>query len=84
MFIIAPAIKIVNVMGILIDRFKITNHFGINPVNGGMPPKDRSINGISTCKRGDKEFSLLNWVLFCWLMLFRMMNKGAIIKQYIR
>lgn len=42
------------------DIDQIVIHFGINPVKGGIPLKDRSIIGILICISGVIIFNLLN------------------------
>ncbi len=45
-------------------KARMAIHFGINPVNGGIPLNDRSITGMASWNRGDLELILLNWVTF--------------------
>lgn len=61
----------------------ITNHFGINPVNGGIPLSDNSIIGISSCIIGVIVLSLLNWLILIWLVKWSIINRGIIIRQYM-
>lgn len=53
MFIMAPQIKIISVRGNWYIIEVIVNHFGINPVNGGIPLTD-IINNliINNCING--------------------------------
>ena len=62
---------------------EIVIHFGINPVNGGIPLRESNIIGIISCIVGDIRFNLLNCLLLDWDSVFKMMNRGIIIEQYI-
>jgi hypothetical protein len=42
---------------------EIVIHFGINPVNGGIPLRESNIIGIISCIVGDIRFNLLNCLL---------------------
>lgn len=55
----------------------------MNPVNGGIPLNESNIIGIISWMIGDIVFSLLNWVLCCWLLKWIMMKRGIIIDEYI-
>jgi hypothetical protein len=52
-------------------------------VKGGIPLRDSSIIGIISCISGDSKFNLLNCLLLDWVLLFRMINRGMMIEQYI-
>jgi len=56
----APVIIIRSIMGDCWHSVKIANHFGINPVNGGIPLKDNNIIGIISCIIGDIIFILFS------------------------
>ena len=60
MFIIAPVIKMINIIGAVCESVRMVSHLGINPVRGGIPPSERSIVGIIICIVGDSALSLLN------------------------
>jgi hypothetical protein len=45
-FIIAPIIRIIVVVGAVFAKILIVIHFGINPVSGGSPLKDNKRRGI--------------------------------------
>jgi len=60
MFIIAPVIQIIRVIGDSWHIRLIVNHLGINPVSGGMPLRESNIIGIVSCIVGVNEFNLLN------------------------
>jgi len=65
MFIIAPRIMISNISGVDSHRVKIVIHFGMKPVSGGIPLRERSIIGTIICIIGDIVLILLNCLLFC-------------------
>jgi hypothetical protein len=44
-----PAININTVIFIVSDNIKIVISFGINPVNGGNPPRDRRRVAMARC-----------------------------------
>jgi len=56
--------RIISSIGAVCVSVIMVNHFGINPVSGGIPLNDSSIIGKITCIRGESELSLLNCVLF--------------------
>lgn len=56
----APVIIIRRNIGDCWQSVKIVSHFGINPVNGGIPLKDNSIIGIISCMIGDMIFILFS------------------------
>lgn len=60
MFIIAPVIIIMSIIGDCWHRVKIVSHLGINPVNGGIPLKDNNIIGIISCIIGVIIFILFS------------------------
>lgn len=75
-------IRIIKMNGVKEHRVEIVIHFGINPVNGGIPLNERSISGTNSCIRGDIKFSLLNWLLLISLKVLIIRNKGMVIEQY--
>lgn len=56
----APVIRTIRINGVCVHSVEIVIHFGINPVNGGIPLNDRSMSGTKSCIRGDIKLSLLN------------------------
>lgn len=60
---------------------EIVIHFGMNPVNGGIPLNDRSMSGTKSCIRGDIKLSLLNWFLLISLKVLIIKNRGIVIAQ---
>lgn len=63
---------------------EIMSHFGINPVRGGIPLNDRSIIGTISWIIGIELLILLNWLLVCWFVIFRIINRGITIDEYKR
>jgi hypothetical protein len=82
MFIIAPRINKISVIGVSNDIEYIVSHLGINPVRGGIPLKDSNMIGSKSCRAGDIIFILLNCLLLICLSVFIMINRGIVIKQY--
>jgi len=70
------------IIGVSWHNEKIVSHFGINPVNGGIPLNDKSITGNINCITGFIEFILLNCLLLDCRLNLSIKNKGVIIKQY--
>lgn len=74
---------IINIRGDTWHKDVMINHFGINPVRGGMPLSERSIIGMISCIIAEDELILLNCLLFCWLKKLIIINSGIIIDEYI-
>lgn len=83
MFIIAPIISEISKIWDSWQIVKIVIHLGINPVNGGIPPNERSNKGIIICIIGVNEFNLLNCLLFVCIELFIIIKIGEMIMLYI-
>lgn len=77
----APIIKITVVVGAICANELIVIHLGINPVNGGIPLKDRSRIGIIIWYMGEYEISLIELLLFAVCFLWKMMKSGQIIRE---
>lgn len=83
MFIIAPMIRIIVIVGLIGAIVLIAIHFGINPVSGGIPLKDSRIIGIINCDMGEMLISLFRFLVFVRFFTYIMINKGVIIIEYI-
>lgn len=70
-------------VGLAWINVEIVNHFGINPVRGGIPLRDSSITGIKSWIIGECLLISVNWLLFVELNDFIIINSGVIISEYI-
>jgi len=80
-FIIAPIIRIIVVVGAACAKILIVIHFGINPVSGGNPLKDSRRRGIINWYGFENEIILLALFLLVLFLMWRMMKIGQIISE---
>lgn len=64
-------------------RYVIDNHFGINPVNGGIPLRDNNNNGIAICSRGEVFINLVIFDGAERFLIYMIRKSGMIIIEYI-
>lgn len=69
------------VVGAVCANVLIVIHFGINPVSGGSPLKDRRRIGIIIWYIGEYEESLIELLLFDVCFLWKMIKIGQIISE---
>lgn len=83
MFIIAPVINIITIGIDLDERMFNDIHFGINPVNGGIPLRDSNSMGIIYIIIGVFVSTMfIEFLTFIFLM-WKIRNSGLIINVYI-
>lgn len=70
-------------VGLAWINVEMVNHFGINPVRGGIPLRDRSITGINSWMIGECLLISVSWLLFVELNAFRIRNSGVMISEYM-
>ena len=65
------------------DSCWITNHFGIKPVNGGRPPKDKNLINKVSLNTGFVANLLTKWLKWKVWVKYSMMIIDNDIKEYI-
>lgn len=56
------------------------NHFGINPVRGGRPPRDRRINGVKEVSAGDLVHEVAKELMFVDLFALKIKKVEEVIR----
>lgn len=67
----------------LVSSCKI-NHFGINPVSGGRPPRDKRIRGIKDVRAGAFVQEVARALMLVELLSLNTRNVENVIIRYVR
>lgn len=60
------------------------SHFGINPVKGGRPPRDRSTRGISEVSVGAFAQEVASVLIVVTRLSLKIRNVESVIIKYVR
>lgn len=64
----------------LVNSWRI-NHFGMNPVRGGRPPRDRRIRGVREVSAGDLVHEVARELMFVDLFALKIRKVAEVIRM---
>lgn len=67
----------------LVSSCKI-NHFGINPVSGGSPPRERSTRGVKDVRAGVFAQEVARVLMLVELLSLNTRNVESVMMRYVR